>query len=116
MSENSKEVFEPRPETVLAHTKNTTGRGSLVKGDANMVKECRKMREAFNAGNAYQLCGPKGFNYFPPAATTPEEVLAWAKRLFPASMQRRGRWTIEKLLPQSQIGCIFVEVVAEWDN
>lgn len=60
MSENSKEVFEPRPETVLAHTKNTTGRGSLIiKGDAmkayatqdqlNILSNIRELVEVFGA-------------------------------------------------------------------
>lgn len=46
VSENDKEVFEPRPVSVLAHTKNETGRGSLFnKGDAMNTKDAKSMNE-----------------------------------------------------------------------
>lgn len=48
-----------------------------------MIEKGRTMREAIDAGNAFQIrwSKPDGTwdgEYFPPAATEPEEVIVWA--------------------------------------
>lgn len=71
-----------------------------------MIKDGRTMREAIDAGNAFQLDGPNGFNYFPPAAETSEEVLTWAIARF--SPLRPGKYAMRRITGGS-IGCLFME-------
>lgn len=59
----------------------------------------------------YQLSGPGGFNYMPPAATTPDEVINWAKQKF---QLRKGTYTVERIVGGS-IGGFFVETVRTFE-
>lgn len=74
-----------------------------------MVTEGRTMREAINAGNTYQLCGPNGFNYWPVAATDPWEVINWALKRW---VLKPGAYQMERVTG-GVIGCLFVDRVGD---
>ena len=74
-----------------------------------MIKNGRTMSAAIKAGNAYQLNGPDGFNYFPPAATTSAEVREWARRF----RLTTGDYTVERIIG-GKIGARLVEHISNW--
>ena len=71
----------------------------------------RTMRQALNAGNAFQISRAGWGDYFPPAAESPEEVLAYAKRLF--NIEPGMVFKVYRILPQSTIGCTYLEDAGE---
>ncbi len=83
-----------------------------------MVKEGRTMAQAIKDGNYYSLNGAHGYNYAPPAAETPEEVLAFARAAWmkckPAHrLAMAGVYSIERITG-GRIGARSVELVDYW--
>lgn len=81
-----------------------------------MTPEGRTMSEARAAGNWFSLSGPEGFEYDPPAATDPWEVIRLAHRRW---ILKSGKYQVRRVLPEGRIGAEFVEDVGEpltWDG
>lgn len=76
-----------------------------------MIAEGRTIRQGVNAGNMYELRGPLGFNYMPPAATDPSEVIQWAIKKFPMP---DGEYYVNRIIGGG-IGCFFVEEVLRFE-
>ena len=73
-----------------------------------MVKQGRTMRQATEAGNYYQIrYKGKGHWYAPPAAESPEEVLACAKRMC-RDIRPGMIFEVQRIIDCS-IGCQVVE-------
>lgn len=74
-----------------------------------MVKEGRTMREAIEAGNYFAIEVPGwASDYDPPAAETPEEVLACFMRMFPGQVRSGQEFRVVRIIGGS-IGCRVVE-------
>lgn len=81
-----------------------------------MVKNGRTMSQAILDGNAFELNGPNGFSYFPPAAESPEEVIKGIMRIWALSSRKKnmiGNYTIDRIIGGS-IGARFVERDSFW--